>query len=76
MKILGYKYKTEVEALQAVTALNEFSLLPKNKGVSKFELSMFNTWGGGYWTRENKEWYEPVLGKPYKFEVPDEPLTK
>ena len=75
MEVIGYKYKTEVEALQSVTALNEFWELPKSKCVSRFTLSMFNTWGGGFWVNENNYWYQPVLGIPYKFEVPDPPLT-
>jgi hypothetical protein len=76
MEILGYKYQTDAEALQSVSELNNFWGLPENKGVSRFTISMFNTWGGGYWIREDKEWYQPVLGQPYKFEVPDAPLTK
>lgn len=71
MEIIGYKYNTEQEAQQAVNALNEFWQLPKPKGQSEFELAMFNTWGGGFWIREDNEWYKPVLGEPYEFEIPE-----
>jgi hypothetical protein len=73
MEIIGYKYETEAEALQVVDALNKYWQLPKPNGQSEFNMSMFNTLGGGYWIRENKEWYEPVLGQPYNFEIQDAP---
>lgn len=71
MEVLGYKFNTEKEAIQAVNALNSFWKLPKENGQSEFDLSIFSTWGGGFWCNENKYWYLPALGEPYKFEVPN-----
>lgn len=76
MEILGYKYNTESEALQVVSQLNTYWKLPKPNGESEFDLGMFDTYGGGYWCRANAQWYKPVLGNPYIFEIPDPPTTK
>jgi hypothetical protein len=75
MKILGYKYNSLEEAEKAVQDLNIFWQLPKENCISHFEISLFSNWGGGFWIYKNDYWYEPVLGIPYFFEVPDPPLT-
>lgn len=75
MEILGYKYSTKSQAEVVVNQLNTYWGLPNNGYTTKFDITMFNNWGGGYWAREDEQWYLPVLGNPYIFEVPDPPTT-
>lgn len=71
MIITGYKFSTQEQALQVVNQLNSYWGFPETEGSTRFDMSMFQNWGGGYWVSENSEWYEPVLGEPYEFEIPE-----
>lgn len=69
MVVKGYKVQTKKEAENIINKLNLFWRFPEKENFTKFDFSIFQTYGGGFWFFENSEWYEPALGNSTDFEI-------
>jgi len=68
--MLGYKYNTEIEAINAQKSCNTFYGIPKSKNdVTQNWCSYEFSETDNFWYIVYDESLEPILGKPIEFDI-------
>ena len=69
MKKTGYLFATKQLAEEAIKDLNNYWHLPKENGLSEFNVNLFNEFKEGFFCYSSNDWFEPVFGETKEYDL-------